>query len=114
MCSVDRIEVTLTVPSVEDTIAWYERLLGWVGHCDAFDDEWRCIFGSVSCETALTSGEGTFIGFNLSRASAEGDGMTGRSYCSASAWVFVDDVDQVYATVVDSGVTAEAAPRNQP
>ncbi len=115
MHSVDRIEVTLTVPSVEDTIAWYERVLGWVGHCDAFDHEGRCIFGSVSCGTALVGGEGAFVGFNLSRASVEGDDETTEDgCCGASAWIFVDDVDQVYTRVVDSGVTAEAPPRNQP
>ena len=35
MYAVDRIEVTLTVPSIERTAAWYERVLGWVSHYDA-------------------------------------------------------------------------------
>jgi len=112
--SVERIRVTLTVPSVDDTIAWYERVLGWIGHRDAFDEEGRCVFGSVSCDIALRSEEGAFIGFNLSRASAEDDGMARHSCRGASAWIFVDDVDQVYARVTHSDVRAEAAPRNQP
>jgi len=114
MYSVEKIEVTLTVPSVEETAAWYERVLGWVGHYDTFDAEGRCVFGSVSRESTPASDMGEFKGFNLSRASAGGARADMTSCESISAWIFVDDVDGVYAKVIRSGVTPDLPPQDQP
>ena len=47
MYRVLKIEVILTVPSIEGTAAWYEGVLGWTGHYDAYDERGRCTFGSV-------------------------------------------------------------------
>ena len=103
MYSVDKVEVILTVPSIEETAAWYERVLGWTGHYDVFDAEGRCQFGSVM------RGE---KGFNLSRAPEE---ITSYSNDDANftALIAVDDVDAVYAKVVESGVAPDSAPENQ-
>jgi uncharacterized glyoxalase superfamily protein PhnB len=114
MYSVDRIEVTVTVPSIEETAAWYERVLGWAGNYDAFDDDGHCVFGSVSRGKAAVSGEGGFTGFNLSRASAKDAPVSSRSQLDVSPWVFVDDVDAVYAQVVERGAAPESAPADQP
>ena len=42
MYSVDKVEVILTVPSIEETQSWYERVLGWQGYCDVHDAQGRC------------------------------------------------------------------------
>ncbi len=47
MYTIQKIEVILTVPSIEETTAWYERL-GWRGHMDTFDKDGYCLFGSVT------------------------------------------------------------------
>lgn len=112
MYSVDRIEVTLTVPSVEETAAWYERVLGWVAHYDAFDDEGRCIFGSVSRDPSGGGAAGAFTGLNLARAAAQDAQMTGQTQAGISVWIFVDNVDEVHTRVVESGVTPGSSPAN--
>ena len=33
------VEVMLSVPSIEDTAAWYERVLDWEGAYDTFDED---------------------------------------------------------------------------
>jgi catechol 2,3-dioxygenase-like lactoylglutathione lyase family enzyme len=50
---VDQIILTLHVPSIEDTAAWYERILGWKGHFDTFDEAGQCLFGSVMLRESL-------------------------------------------------------------
>lgn len=106
MYSVDKVEVILTVPSIEETAAWYERVLGWTGHYDVFDTEGHCQFGSVM------RGEKGFKGFNLSRASEEIASYSNDD-ANFTALIAVDDVDAVYAKVVESGVTPDSAPENQ-
>lgn len=58
MQMINRIVLTLHVPSVEATAAWYERLLGWQGHFDTFDTAGHCLFGSVMLQPT------PFVGFN--------------------------------------------------
>ncbi len=47
MGMINQIVLTLHVPSIEDTTAWYERILGWKGHFDTFNEAGQCLFGSV-------------------------------------------------------------------
>jgi uncharacterized glyoxalase superfamily protein PhnB len=98
---VDQIILTLHVPSIEDTAAWYQRVLGWRGHFDTFDEQDQCLFGSVALR------DEPFTGFNLRRAS----GPTGCAHFTA--WVYVEDVDQVYARVNASGWQMISAPQDQ-
>jgi len=105
MYSVDKIEIILTVPSIEETAAWYERALGWTGHYDTFDPEGHCAFGSVM------RGEGDFRGFNLSRVS--GETAYSKDQANFTAFIAVDDVDAVYAKVLESGVTLDSTPEDQ-
>ncbi len=66
MYSVDKVEVILTVPSIEETHTWYERVLGWHGYCDVHDAEGRCGFGCVMCGELDTVADGRpLTGFNL-------------------------------------------------
>jgi catechol 2,3-dioxygenase-like lactoylglutathione lyase family enzyme len=115
MYSVEKVEVILTVPSLEETAAWYERVLGWTGHYDTFDVEGRGEFGSVMLGDmeAVAREERPFTGFNLSRF--QGDPASyGNESSHFNALIRVDDVDAAYARVVQSGVTPGSVPENQP
>ncbi len=110
--SVQALDITLVVPSIEETAAWYERVLGWTGHFDTFDAQGHCLFGSVlrgNTEQVNRGGE-PFKGFNLSRAAEDNGAAPGPNF-----WVMVhvDDVDAVYAFAVKNGGEPEAAPENQ-
>ena len=41
------IYATFTVESVDETMEWYQRMLGWDVGKDAFDENGACVFGSV-------------------------------------------------------------------
>ena len=113
MC-VHKVEITLTVPSIEEAVAWYECVLGWVGHYDIFDAEGHCLFGSVMCGDleSVMQGKETFRGFNLSRFS-EGAAPYGQGCANFSALIFVDDVEAVYARAVGNEATVDGAPEDQ-
>jgi len=102
MYSVKGIEITLKVPTIEETVAWYERVLGWTGHYDVFDAEGHCQFGSVMHGDR---------GLNLSRFSEET-----RPYDNTcpnfTVFISVDEVDEVYARVVESGWEPDSMPAN--
>jgi uncharacterized glyoxalase superfamily protein PhnB len=104
--SVMKIEVILAVPSIEKTAAWYERVLGWTYHYDVFDAEGHCTFGSVSC------GDGEFRGFNLSRVSGERESYNNDA-ANFTAFIAVDDVDAVYAQVMEGGEVPDSEPEDQ-
>ncbi len=110
--SVQALEVTLVVPSIEETTAWYERVLGWTGHLDTFDAQGRCLFGSVSHRDVEKKlhGEEQFKGLNLNRA-AEDVQAAGNPHFRVM--VHVDDVDRVYAQVIKNGGAPDAAPEHQ-
>jgi catechol 2,3-dioxygenase-like lactoylglutathione lyase family enzyme len=113
--AIDKIEITLNVPSVEETVAWYEEVLGWRGHFDTFDGEGHCLFGSVMLGDvgAVTEGREDFRGFNLSRRAPDrASGEAGAGL--ASALVYVDDVDAVHERVVAAGHEPDAPPQDQP
>lgn len=114
MYVVEKVEVILTVPSIEETAAWYERVLGWTAHFDTFDAQGRCGFGSVMLGDmeAVVHEEAPFTGMNLSRF--EGDPASYSDPSHFTALIRVDDVDAVYTRVVESGVTPASPPANQP
>lgn len=47
MYSVDKVEIILAVPSIEETAGWHERVLGWSGYYEVFDAGGHCGSGSV-------------------------------------------------------------------
>jgi uncharacterized glyoxalase superfamily protein PhnB len=106
--SVDKVEVILTVPSIEETQAWYERVLGWEGYCDIHDAEGRCGFGCVMRgELESVAGGQPLTGFNLSRFQGDAASYrTDRGHCTL--FVKVDDVEEVYARMIESGVALDA------
>jgi uncharacterized glyoxalase superfamily protein PhnB len=105
MYAVEKVELILTVPSIEETAAWYERALGWDSGYDAYDQEGRCTFGSVARDQVA------WQGINLSRAPA---GPYSNEGSNLTVFIKVDDVDAVYGRVIDSGVTPDAELEDQP
>ena len=114
MYSVDKVEVILTVPSIEETQAWYERVLGWQGDCDIHEEEGRCLFGCVMRgELDSVAGGKPLTGFNLSRF--QGDAASyGSDPGHCTLFVKVDDAEEVYARVVESDVALDAPLEAQP
>ena len=113
MYSVDKVEVILSVPSIEETQAWYERVLGWQGYCDIHDAEGRCEFGCVMRGELDSVADGRpLTGFNLGRYT--GDAPYSRDSGRCTLFVKVDDVDEVYARAIESGVALDAPLEAQP
>jgi len=100
----NQIILTLHVPSIEDTAAWYERILGWKGHFDTFNEAGQCLFGSVMLK------ENPFVGFNLTRSM---ESKAGEKCNHCSSWVYVEDVDAVYRRVLEQGWPVETAVEDQ-
>lgn len=94
---VNRIILTLHVPSIEKTAAWYERVLGWQGHFDTFDDEGHALFGSVMLQAK------PFVGLNLAQSARDGAGEAPETCDHGSIWIYVEDVDAIYRRVMDEG-----------
>ena len=114
MYAVDKVEVILTVPSIEEAQSWYKRVLGWNGYCDGHDAEGHCFFGCVMSGELDSVADGRpLTGFNLSRfqGDAASYGM-GDPHCTL--FVKLDDVEDVYARVVESGVEIDAPLEDQP
>lgn len=114
MDTIKQINTILSVPSIEDTVAWYKRVLGWDGCYDVFDDQGRCLFGSVMSGNSdrVIRGEAPFLGFDLSRL-PEGEDQDNVHNHHFTALIHVDDVDAVYAQVVANGADPAAAPMDQ-
>jgi len=99
---VNKIEVILSVPSVEDTVAWYERVLGWKGHFDVFGEDGKCDYGSIF------GGENCY--FNLQRT----HGIPyPEDHPDVTFYIHVDDVDAAYRRVTDNGWRTDHPPENQ-
>ena len=115
MYAVNKIEINLTVPSIEETIVWYERALGWSGHCDMVDAEGCCGFGSVIRGEMVDdpSGREPMKGFNLARFGGDPETYS-REHAHSTAFIKVDDVDAAYARVTASGTVTDGPPLDQP
>jgi len=98
------VEVMLSVPSIEDTVAWYERVLGWKGAYDTFDEDGKCSFGSVSGAKDCY--------FNLVRYT-EKDTPYPKDHPDVTFYINVDDVDAAYRKVVASGWKVDHPPEDQ-
>jgi len=97
MVAIQKMVLTLNVPSIEATIEWYERVLEWRGHQDVWDQAGNCLFGSVGYRTS------PFEGFNLSRSL--NDQALPASQCDhCQVWFYCDDVDWLYEKVTHAGV----------
>lgn len=94
----------LSVPSIEDTAAWYERVLGWKAAYDTFGQDGRCNFGSV------LGAEDCY--FNLVRY-VERDTPYPKDHPDVTFHINVDDVDAAYKKMVSSGWKADHPPENQ-
>lgn len=98
MSKATSVEIVLVVPSLEETAAWYQRVLGWSGHFDVFDTDGKANFGSVNGGGSSED----FKGFNLIRYTGDiRDYHSGQRHFNAH--VYVDNVDALYRQVVESG-----------
>jgi uncharacterized glyoxalase superfamily protein PhnB len=113
MYTVQKIEVILTVPSIEETGSWYERL-GWRAHSDTFDKDGHCLFGSVTrdVDKNVEQGENLSTVINLSRFAGE-PGDYNDDHANFTIFIAVDNVDAVYATAVENGLYTGPAPEIQ-
>ena len=99
MYKLNKIELNLIVPSIEDTVEWYEEVLGWEGELDVFDKDENCSFGSVKRDE---------FGFNLIRAVKKKK----KRDPNFTILIHVDDVDEVYRTIEESDWEAENKPED--
>jgi predicted enzyme related to lactoylglutathione lyase len=112
--AVNKIEINLAVPSIEETIEWYARVLGWSGGIDTYDTQGHGTFGDVVCGERIEdpSGKEPSMGFNLERFSGDPE-VYRREQPHFSAFIKVDDVDAVYARVQASGTATDGPSQDQ-
>jgi len=99
-----KLEVMLSVPSIEETAAWYKRVLGWEGHYDIFGGDGKCDFGSVKGDEECY--------FNLIRYD-QGDAPYPMNHPNTTFHIIVDDVDVLYRRIAESGWNVSRPPENQ-
>lgn len=97
---VEAFETVLTVPSIEETIGWYEQVLGWHGDICARDEEGRPFFGCVFMDDIqpLLSKTRSLHGFNLSRGDRRAEAPQG-----LSALVYVIRLEKLHQRVTQAG-----------
>jgi uncharacterized glyoxalase superfamily protein PhnB len=100
----NQIVLTLNVPSIEETAAWYERVLGWIGHFDTFNSAGQCLFGSIILR------DDPLLAMNLSLSEAR-DPAEICTHCSA--WIYVDNVEEIYQRVLEQGWPVETPLEDQ-
>ena len=90
---------TFRVSSVDETMEWYKRMLGWEAGKDAFDEEGNCTFGSV------IYGYGQAI--NLTRDKNPPDNY------NVELMIDVLDVDGLYERTLKEGGKPLNRPKNE-
>ena len=93
------IYATFRVESVDETMEWYKRMLGWKVGKDAFDEEGNCTFGSV------IYGRGQAINFTRDKNPPE-------SY-NVELMIDVLDVDALYERILKEGGKPLNRPKNE-
>jgi predicted enzyme related to lactoylglutathione lyase len=83
------IYATFRVESVDETMEWYKRTLGWKVGKDAFDKEGNCTFGSV------IYGRGQAINFTCDKNPPESYHM--------ELMIDVPNVDALYERILKEG-----------
>ena len=105
MITVNEIEIIFSVPSIEETLAWYERVLGWKGGMDVVGPDGRCDFGGVCAR------EEPMLYIDFSRC--KGEAPYQNDPCHLTLLVYVDDVDALYRQVLENGAQPEGQPQHQ-
>lgn len=96
---------------MEETVEWYERVLGWKGGYDVFDKDDDCLFGEVYTTTPSSEENHSNIGFNLARSDAE---AKCENSCDWQALIYVDDVEHLCQSVLEKGWSIQSRPEDQP
>ena len=112
---IEKVEVLLSVPSIEETAEWYKNVLGWEANLLAFDGQGKCTYGTVHLPSPDDAGGwgAPLKGFNLATFGVD-PATYGTGNRNFVITVTVDDVDAVYRRAVASGVGAPEAPQDQP
>jgi predicted enzyme related to lactoylglutathione lyase len=96
------IDITLHVPSLEKTMAWYKDVLGWDAGCDLENEAGECLYGDVFYA------HDPLVGFNLSKAGAD------IKPSGFHPLIKVPDVEGLFQTIRDKDVCVVQAPQTQP
>jgi predicted enzyme related to lactoylglutathione lyase len=105
-----RIEIIVSVASVEETVEWYERVLGWKGSFDVYDKDDNCLFGEVITGSSNSEDSQSSVGFNLARSSE----AESRKECNWLALVYVEDIETLYHKVVENSGNMVSGLEDQP
>lgn len=112
---VEKVELLLSVPSIEETAEWYERVLGWEALLLAHDAQGKCTYGTVH----MPSPEEAFLdvpplrGFNLATFGVD-PATYGTGNRNLVITVTVDDVDAVYERAAANGAEVPEPPQDRP
>lgn len=93
------IYATFRVESVDETMEWYMRMLGWKAGKDAFDEEGNCTFGSVMY------GYGKAINFTRDKNPPANYNM--------ELMIDVLDIDALYERILKEGGKPLNGPKNE-
>jgi uncharacterized glyoxalase superfamily protein PhnB len=105
-----RIEIIVSVPSVEETAEWYRRVLGWKCSYDVYDKDDNCLFGEVITGSSNSEDSQNNVGFNLARSS---EAMS-RKDSNWEALVYVEDIENLYHRVVENSGNIVSGLEDQP
>jgi predicted enzyme related to lactoylglutathione lyase len=95
------IDITMHVPSLEKTMAWYANVLGWKHGCDLKNESGECLYGDVYYARE------PLIGFNLSKSKDKLDPS------SFHPLIKVPDVEELYAEIREKDVEIIQKPQEQ-
>ncbi len=95
------VYATFMVESVDETMDWYQRMLGWEVGKDAFDEQGNCTFGSV------------LYGYHAINFTRGGEKP---SYVYRNVVMMIDvlDVDGLYEAIVGKGGKPSDKPKDEP
>ena len=94
------IYATFTAESVDETMEWYQRMLGWKVGKDAFDEKGNCTFGNVT------------YGYPAMHF-ARGEDNPPYTYGNVMMMIDVLDVEGLYETVLEEGGKPLNKPKNE-
>jgi len=102
---VSGVDVMLKAVSVDKTLEWYEKVLGWKAHKGMFDENGACCYGCVTLDDKdpIVSGTRGFHGFHIG---AGGDAKTAGAAEKGSGvlpMITVDGLENLKKRIEKSG-----------
>jgi len=108
---VSCVDVMLKAASVDKTLEWYEKVLGWKAHKGMFDENGACCYGCVTLDDKdpIVSGTRGFHGFHIGAggtSAAGGDAEAGGTAEKGSGvlpMITVDGLENLKKRIEKSG-----------